>query len=109
MQVRKADAEAAELVQRTINSLKTLNKILNGILYSEAGGKYDTLSNLGYIGGKENDVLKKDWEKIISLSYESSTVLMELASVHRRSIPGNTGGMIDELGMPFFPKFIFFP
>ncbi len=81
LQIRKADAEALTMVQRTIDCLKILNKILNGILYSEAGGTYDTLSNLGYVGGKENDLLKKDWEKIISLSYEGSTVLLELLAV----------------------------
>jgi hypothetical protein len=83
--LKKADAEALSLTQRTIEALKTLNKVLNGILYSEAGGAFDTLSNLGYIGGKENESLKKEWIKVISLSYEVFTVLLELVTVESPS------------------------
>ena len=79
--LQRADAEALVIVERTIESLKLLNKILNGILFSEAGGAFDTLSNLGYVGGKENETLKKEWERIISLSYEASGVLQELVNV----------------------------
>jgi hypothetical protein len=79
--IKKADAQALTLVEDTINALKSLNKILNGILYSEAGGKYDTLSNISYIGGKENVLLRKDWEKIVGLSYEVYQVLHELRTV----------------------------
>jgi hypothetical protein len=83
--LKRADAEALSLTEKTIDALKTLNKILNGILFAEAGGKFDTLSNLGYVGGKENEALRKDWERIIALSYEASLVLQELVAVESPS------------------------
>ncbi|MBN1524014.1 MAG: hypothetical protein JW904_06010 [Spirochaetales bacterium] len=76
--MKKADAEALLIVDKAMSNLQSLNKLLNGVLYSEAGGKYDTISNMSYIGGKENELLKKEWEKCISFAHEAYSILKEM-------------------------------
>ena len=75
---KKVDSEARVIVEKTISALKSVNKILGGILYGQAGGKYDSLANLSYLGGKDNNALRKEWEKLIALSYEMFQLLTEL-------------------------------
>ncbi|MDR1316849.1 MAG: DUF5312 domain-containing protein [Spirochaetales bacterium] len=52
--VRETDLDAEYLLQTVQSGLLALSKVVNGILYGEIGGKYDTLSNLSYLGGKAN-------------------------------------------------------
>jgi hypothetical protein len=52
--VKGTDLDAEYLLQTVREGLQSLSRILNGILYGEIGGKYDTLSNLSYLGGKAN-------------------------------------------------------
>ncbi|MDR2922191.1 MAG: DUF5312 domain-containing protein [Treponema sp.] len=45
--------EAKGIILRTISAAMMMVNVLNGILRKEAGGKYDTLSNLDELGGKD--------------------------------------------------------
>jgi len=53
-----ADAEARKIVDDALRHMKQLSRILHGILYGEVGGEYDTLANLGSIGGRENKAIR---------------------------------------------------
>jgi hypothetical protein len=52
--VRGTDLDAEYLLQTVQAGLQSLSRVVNGILYGEIGGKYDTLSNLSYLGGNAN-------------------------------------------------------
>jgi hypothetical protein len=57
--LRETDKRAEQLIGRTIDSLSLMTHIIEGILYGDVGGRYDTLSNLGYIGRGENKNLSQ--------------------------------------------------
>jgi hypothetical protein len=82
----KIDSEARVILDDTLAHLQTLKLILNGVLYSEMGGKYDTISNIGFIGGRENQLLLKDWEKILHLASAFLELLNNLRTIEL-SIP----------------------
>ena len=77
----KIDSEARVILDDSFAHLQTLKLILNGILYSEMGGKYDTISNIGYIGGRENQPLLKDWEKILKVVTQGLEILNDIRAV----------------------------
>jgi len=77
----KIDSEARVILDDSFAHLQTLKLILNGILYSEMGGKYDTISNIGYIGGRENQPLLKDWEKILQVVTQGLEILNDIRAV----------------------------
>jgi len=63
----EASDEAAEIIDRAGKALKSLIAVLGGILKGEAGGRYDSLVNLGSLAGKNGSyltVLKHIQEKL---------------------------------------------
>jgi len=77
----KIDIEARNILDQTAAYLQTLKLIINGILYSEMGVKYDTISNIGYIGGRENPLLVKEWEKILYLLAQLVEIINNIRSI----------------------------
>ncbi len=63
----KADKEAEEIINKHIEHTTLLIKVLEGILYGEVGGEYDTISNFTEIGGRENQKIVKSWKNTLSL------------------------------------------
>ncbi len=51
--LKPADRDAKLIVQDTIERLDLLVNVVNGILFGQVGGKFDTLSNLGQVGGRD--------------------------------------------------------
>jgi len=52
--VERAENDAESIVEGAILNLRGIIRVLDGILYGEVGGEYDTLSNYGEIGGRKN-------------------------------------------------------
>ena len=52
--VQDADTESAGIIDRTSRAIHSLALLLGGILHGEAGGKYDSLSNMGIMANKAN-------------------------------------------------------
>ncbi len=50
--IQEADGDALALIDQAERGLNTLNRVLDGILNGEAGGRYDSLSNLGSLSGR---------------------------------------------------------
>jgi hypothetical protein len=48
------DSDAAALLHRIVDNLRTLGEILQGVLVGTVGGRYDTISNLAELGGSKN-------------------------------------------------------
>ena len=60
-----------------LNYLDVLCKVVGGILFGEVGGRYDSLSNLSYLGGSNNERIIKslsdvynDMKKAMDLFYQ---------------------------------------
>jgi len=51
---RDADDEAERVVRAAAESLAEMTRLLGGLVKGEAGGRYDSLSNLSYLDGKAN-------------------------------------------------------
>ncbi|MFO7850567.1 MAG: DUF5312 family protein [Spirochaetia bacterium] len=75
--VENTDKRVEQMISKTIEHFTNLQNIIGGILYGDVGGRYDTLSNLGYIGRNENknlsqklNLIKKHFESFIKILTE---------------------------------------
>ncbi len=59
-----ANGEAEALLNRSREAMKRMQAILKGLLKGEAGGRYDSLSNLSYIEGKGNKEFLRNLDSI---------------------------------------------
>ena len=57
--------------------------IIKGILYGESGGRFDTLSNLTYIGGSENAILMEHLSRSLKQAEEGQRIINELYDLER--------------------------
>ena len=77
----EADDMIRPLLYRGQELLQGLASVLHGILYGEKGGRYDTLSNLGYIGGRRNEELMRLLEEGYARIDAAQAVLTELLAL----------------------------
>ena len=56
---------AAQIATDSISSLRSVTAILNGILYGEVGGPYDTLSNMNSIDGRNSEQYRKKLDSVL--------------------------------------------
>jgi hypothetical protein len=76
--VESIDREAERILSRAITDLRTLADVVNGILYGEAGGKYDTLSNLSDLGGRRNQLFLRQLDEALSKISSAATVIADI-------------------------------
>lgn len=63
----EASDEASEIIDRASKALKSLVSVLGGIIKGEAGGRYDSLVNLGSLAGRSGtylSLLKGTYQKL---------------------------------------------
>jgi len=78
---RSAEEEAEEIVRRAADSFISLARIVRGILKGEAGGRYDSLSNLYYIDGRANKDFLRALEKTRDRCERAHALLTELSGL----------------------------
>ncbi len=76
--IKRVDLRAREIIRDTISALDSATEVLNGILYGEVGGKYDTLSNLGQIGGRGRERLMTQLDRCLTRCRETGELLREI-------------------------------
>jgi hypothetical protein len=59
------ESQILKWTEQCRDSLQSLVRVLDGILFGEAGGRYDTLSNLGSIGGRGNAQLLESLNDVL--------------------------------------------
>jgi hypothetical protein len=86
--VKGADDESEEILREVAGALAELVRIIRGILKGEAGGRYDSLSNLAFLDGKANkdflkslDLVRSRCEKAIALLRELSGLDLDTAAI----------------------------
>ncbi len=77
--VMSAEIEAERIEKEIVDALRTMVAILRGVLSGDAGGHYDSLSNLGSLDGKNNKEFLKTLEKAKSLMEKALTLHAALA------------------------------
>lgn len=50
--VASIDGETSALLHRAVETLRLIGELIQGVLYGTVGGRYDTVSNLGELGGR---------------------------------------------------------
>lgn len=64
-QKESIEAQIVRWTEQLHDSLQSLVRVLDGVLYGEAGSRYDTLSNLGSIGGRGNAQLLQSLNEVL--------------------------------------------
>lgn len=71
----QVDHLADVCVRATLEHLRVIRDVVHGILYGEVGGKYDTLANLGTIGGRSHQDLMHELDDAMKRAKECREVL----------------------------------
>ncbi len=82
--VRNLDRECQNLTVPLIGDLKSLTRLLKGILDGSGGGNYDTLSNMAEIGGQGHDTFRLNLQDIKNIVEKSADLLGELVDVEEK-------------------------
>ena len=82
------DREVEAFMKSVLGAFRSLSLVVDGILYGQVGGKYDTISNLAHIGGRANKEYRKSLDHVILLCnniYEQVGNLFNLESLAESS------------------------
>lgn len=77
---------ARRLVSDIVTALRSLDNVLNGILYGEVGGGYDTLSNLSNIEGRDTDSYLRKLDDVLTTLRNAEQLVargLDLATMDR--------------------------
>ncbi len=87
----KAEKKAQKLIKDAHSCFHLLVEVVNGILYGEKGGRFDTLSNLGYMGGRDNQDFLKNLARLLDGLNGFYAVFSDLIDLEENSVI-NSGG-----------------
>jgi hypothetical protein len=79
----RSDDIALGLCSTARTHLLLLISVVKGLLYGESGGKYDTLSNISYIGGFENERLRARLKQILKRAENGSRLMGEIIELEQ--------------------------
>jgi hypothetical protein len=78
------DARAKKIVEDSITYFSVIINVLDGILYGKVGGKYDTISNLKSIGGRENNDLIAAWRSSMNYFNKGLELIKDIYQLENR-------------------------
>ncbi len=82
--ISSIDSQIEEIISKTIDYVTQLKNVIGGILYGDMGGRYDTLSNMGYIGRNENKNLQQKLGSINKKLDSFLDILTQLYDAEKR-------------------------
>ncbi len=77
------DREAEQVIVAFQDNLRRLSDVLGGIVEGDMGGRFDTLSNLGYIGKNDNKNLLKRLRSIKEVMEKTLVISRDLYDIER--------------------------
>jgi hypothetical protein len=77
----KLESDASQIVHSGFQNIKLLHDVLYGVLHGQVGGRFDTLANLSYLGGRENVAVKRNISEAITSTKTALDLLDELTKV----------------------------
>ena len=84
--IDEVQQNARRLISDVVTALRSLDNVLNGILFGEVGGVYDTLSNLSTIEGRETDKYLRTLEDVLTTLRSAEQLIsrgLDLATMDR--------------------------
>ena len=77
----KLESDASQIVHSGFQNIKLLHDVLYGVIHGQVGGRFDTLANLNYLGGRENVTDKRNISEAIAGTKTALDLLDELTKV----------------------------
>lgn len=81
--IGELDREADRIINGFEENLRLLANVIGGIVDGEMGGRFDTLSNLGYIGKNDNSNLMRRLKAIKQILEKAIFICRELYDIER--------------------------
>jgi hypothetical protein len=81
--IGELDREAERIIVAFQDNLRRLTDVLGGIVEGDMGGRFDTLSNLGYIGKNDNKNLLKRLRSIREVLEKTLVISRDLFDIER--------------------------
>ncbi|MBN2552524.1 MAG: hypothetical protein JXB06_07125 [Spirochaetales bacterium] len=88
----RADGQARTLLDAFIEQVESLKSLLYGILKGQPGDRYDTLVNLGKIGGRENSSLRDAWSRAMGSCDRAADLLKKIRELEINRYAGPEEG-----------------
>ena len=76
--VTEFDREAAAMIEKSIQNLSDLLLVLDGVLHGKPGDKYDTLTNLDSVGGRDNRQFRMLWQRGLDEISSAANLLKDI-------------------------------
>ncbi len=83
--VNRVDSAAHQMVREYVGALDSIAEVLNGILYGEVGAKYDTLANLGQIGGRSHKRLMVQLDTSMKWARDLADLMRQIIQLEETS------------------------
>lgn len=84
--IATVDGDASAILHRAVETFRSLGELLQGVLYGTVGGRYDTLSNLGQLGGRSADTFVKRVEAAHVACKAAADVLTDLQNIESTKV-----------------------
>jgi hypothetical protein len=81
--MKELDQDAERVINTFLENMRLLTSVLGGIVDGVMGGRYDSLSNLGYIGKNDNKNLLKRLRLVRTVLDKAAGLARELYEVER--------------------------
>ncbi|AFG37947.1 DUF5312 family protein [Spirochaeta africana] len=75
--LQNVDKQVRRILDDLVGSLRLLTDVIDGILFGEVGGRFDTIANLGQINGRSNQKYLKQLEAVLNEITRAKDYLME--------------------------------
>jgi hypothetical protein len=82
---QRIDKTAEDFIKDTMDNLKRVTQVIDGILYGEAGGQFDTLSNIDAVGGRSNKSFLANLDYIMANLRNASELLGRVFDLEKNS------------------------
>jgi hypothetical protein len=82
---KEINARTKLIIEEAISHYTMLINILDGILYGQVGGKFDSISNMRSIGGRENHEIVSSWRNSLNKLNKALELLQEIYQLEERS------------------------
>ncbi len=79
------EGEAEKIVNNIVENFRSIYNVVNGVLYGESGGRYDTLTNIGQIAGRHNKEYQRTLARVQAWAQTCTDVVGRAYDLDARS------------------------
>ncbi|MBN2440147.1 MAG: hypothetical protein JXJ04_02340 [Spirochaetales bacterium] len=82
---KEINGKAKNIIEETIANYTMMINILDGVLYGQVGGKFDTISNMKSVGGRENHEVITSWRTSLNKLNKAVEFLKEVYQLEEKA------------------------